>query len=156
MELPIETVQEYPRPPAMEHVPHRLRIWLAGEVVADSMAGFRVLETHHAPTYYIPPDDIAAMLTPADGTSFCEWKGTARYWDVTAGGRTAGRAAWSYDAPEQGFEALAGLVAFYAGLMEECRVGDIAAIQQPGDFYGGWTTPNLRGPIKGAAGTRHW
>ena len=25
-----------------------------------------------------------------------------------------------------------------------------------GDFYGGWITPELVGPFKGAPGTRHW
>ncbi len=27
---------------------------------------------------------------------------------------------------------------------------------QPGDFYGGWVTPNLDVQIKGAPGTKHW
>jgi hypothetical protein len=27
---------------------------------------------------------------------------------------------------------------------------------QPGDFYGGWLTPNLDGIAKGAPGTNHW
>jgi hypothetical protein len=47
-------------------------------------------------------------------------------------------------------------VAFYAALMDEVWVGDLRAIPQPGDFYGGWVTPNLDGQIKGAPGTTHW
>lgn len=156
MQLPQENVQDYPRPPALEPVPHRLRVLLDGKVVAETDAGFRVLETHHAPTYYFPPVDVRADLLPAAGASYCEWKGTARYWDVKIGTRTVERAAWSYETPTKGFSPLTGYIAFYAGLMEACYVGDVPVVPQPGDFYGGWTTPNLQGRIKGAPGTRHW
>ena len=80
----------------------------------------------------------------------------ARYFDVIAGAKTALRAAWAYDRPTAGFAALVGHVAFYAGLMDEAWVGDTRVHPQPGDFYGGWVTPNLQGRIKGAPGTQHW
>ena len=156
MTLPLENVQDYPRPPRLEPVPQRLRVMLGGDVVADTVAGFRVLETHHAPTYYLPPSDVLATLTPAQGRSFCEWKGVASYWDVTCGGTTAQRAAWSYGQPTKGFAEIEGYLAFYASKMEACFVGDMRVIPQPGDFYGGWVTPNLQGTVKGARGTEHW
>jgi uncharacterized protein (DUF427 family) len=151
-----ENVQSYPRPPALEPVPQRIMIWLGGAVVAQTTGALRVLVTHHAPSYYLPTEDIQATLRPVQGSSFCEWKGVARYFDVISGGKIAARAAWCYDSPTAGFAALAGYVAFYAGLMEKAWVGDLRVIPQPGDFYGGWVTPNLDGQIKGAPGTRHW
>lgn len=151
-----ENVQAYPRPPRLELVPQRLRVMLGGLLVADTTRGMRVLETHHAPTYYFPPDDVFADLRPVAGDSFCEWKGAARYFDVTAGGKTAQGAAWSYPSPTSRFAGLAGFLAFYAGKMDEAWVGDTRVTPQPGDFYGGWVTPNLTGRIKGAAGTQHW
>ena len=154
--LPVETVQDYPRPPALEPVPHRLRILLGGGIVAETVAGYRVLETHHAPTYYLPAADVRATLTPARGRSVCEWKGVASYWDVTLGGVTAPRAAWSYAAPTGRFAPIAGCFAFYAAAMDACLVAEHRVIPQPGDFYGGWVTDNLRGRIKGAPGTEHW
>ena len=33
-----------------------------GEVAADTQKGYRVLETHHAPTYYFPRSDVLARL----------------------------------------------------------------------------------------------
>jgi hypothetical protein len=51
---------------------------------------------------------------------------------------------------------IAGHVAFYAAQMDEVWVGDLRVIPQPGNFYGGWVTPNLDGQIKGAPGTQHW
>ena len=155
-DLPRENVQSYPRPPALERVPQRIILRLGGALVADTMRALRVLETHHAPTYYIPPADITAELRPAPGQSLCEWKGLARYVDVVAGGTTARRAAWIYDAPTERFRALAGHVAFYAGKMEACHVAGERVVPQPGDFYGGWVTANLDGIPKGARGTEHW
>ncbi len=155
-DMPRENVQAYPRPPALEPVPHRIRVVLGGETVAETSSALRVLETHHAPTYYLPPADILAELRPTQGSSFCEWKGAARYFDIVTPAATAQRAAWAYDKPTARFAALAGYVAFYAGLVDEAWVGDLRVIPQPGDFYGGWVTPNLDGQIKGAPGTRHW
>lgn len=151
-----ENVQDYPRPPALAAVAQTVTIHLGGTEAARSERALRVLETHHAPTYYLPPEDVAAALRPVAGATLCEWKGVARYFDVTAGGVTARRAAWRYDAPTPAFAPITGWLAFYAGLMEACWVGDMRVAPQPGDFYGGWVTPNLDGAIKGAPGTRHW
>lgn len=156
MTLLVENVQDYPRPPALQAVSEPLRVIFGGEVVAESVRAFRVLETHHAPTYYLPPDDVSARLTPARGSTFCEWKGRATYFDLHVGTQTARRAAWTYTLPTADFKALAGYLSFYAGSMDACFVGDERVIPQPGDFYGGWVTRNLRGQIKGAAGTENW
>ena len=155
-DLAIENVQSYPRPPALEHVAQRVSVSLGGTVIAESTRAIRVLETHHAPTYYILPEDVSATLIPTSGGSFCEWKGSAQYFDVIAGSITVNRAAWSYSKPTEPFASIAGYFAFYPGLMEECRVGDHRAVPQPGGFYGGWVTPNLLGIPKGARGTENW
>ncbi|MFP4044662.1 MAG: DUF427 domain-containing protein [Rhodosalinus sp.] len=155
-DLPSENVHDYPRPPVLEAVLQRLLVRLGGRVAADTAQGFRVLETHHAPTYYFPPRDVAAELRPAPGRSLCEWKGQARYFDVICSGVTASRAAWCYPDPTPRFRPIAGYLAFYAGAMEACFVGAERVLPQPGSFYGGWVTANLQGVAKGAPGTEHW
>lgn len=155
-ELIRENVQSYPRPPALEPVSQRIIIRLGGQMIADTTAAFRILETHHAPSYYLPPGDVTATLHPAAGQSLCEWKGAARYFDVEGGAVRSPRAAWAYDRPTARFAPIAGFIAFYAALMEACLVGDELVIPQPGDFYGGWVTSNLDGIPKGAPGTEHW
>jgi len=155
-DLPRENVQSYPRPPALEPVAQWVTLRLGGALVAQTSRALRVLETHHAPSYYLPPEDIRATLRPAEGSSLCEWKGMARYFDVLAGDKIAPRAAWAYDHPTAGFAGLAGYVAFYAGQMDEAWVGETRVLPQPGSFYGGWVTPNLEGRIKGGPGTQHW
>ena len=152
-----ESVWDYPRPPRIEPVAARLRVVFAGVTVAETTRGHRVLETSHPPVYVFPPDDIAeGVLTPEPGGTVCEFKGRARYFTLTAGGRRAGRAAWCYPEPTRAFRGIAGHVAFYASKVDEAWVGEARATAQEGDFYGGWITPDIEGPFKGAPGTLHW
>ncbi len=152
-----ENVQDYPRPPALEPVRDRLSVVLNGVEIAATTEGFRVLETHHAPSYYFPPDSVrAGVLRPSAGMTVCEWKGVASYFDVIVEPREELRAAWCYAAPGEAFAAIAGYVAFYPGQMDACQVGDLRVTPQPGGFYGGWVTPDLDGIVKGGPGTEGW
>ncbi len=156
MQLPIENVQDYPRPPALEPVPQEIIVRLGGQEIARTQDALRVLETHHAPTYYIPFEDIRAERVAAPGRSFCEWKGRARYWTLQAGDAVARRCGWDYPEPTARFAALKDHMAIYAHAVEACLVGGVAVTPQPGDFYGGWMTPNLTGIVKGGPGTEGW
>jgi uncharacterized protein (DUF427 family) len=152
-----ESVWVYPRPPRLEPVDRRIRVELGGLVIAETSAAYRVLETSHPPNYYLPPGDIRPdSLLRSHGRSFCEWKGEAHYFDVYAGDRVERAAAWGYDRPSAGFERIAGYVAFYAGRMDGCWVGDALVVPQPGDFYGGWITSDVAGPFKGEPGSEGW
>lgn len=152
-----ESVWEYPRPPRVEADPRRVTIELGGMVIADSTDALRVLETSHPPTYYIPRADIVPdALHAVSGSSFCEFKGLANYWDVVSGETVASAAAWGYRNPSPGYEQLVDHVAFYPGRMDRCTVGDNEVEAQAGDFYGGWITPDVVGPFKGGPGTRGW
>ena len=152
-----ESAWDYPRPPRLEPIERRLRVVLGGEVVADTVRGFRVLETSHPPNYYLPPEDIVeGALTPAHGATVCEWKGRARFFTVHGGDRTETEAAWCYDTPSEAFTPIRCYVAFYAQRMDACFVDDEQVTPQPGRFYGGWITPDVVGPFKGGPGSRGW
>ena len=152
-----ESVWDYPRPPRLEEVSARLRVIFNGQTIADTVAGYRVLETSHPPVYYLPPEDLAQQyLRAAQGSSWCEFKGHAKYWSLAVNGRETVNAAWNYPAPSPGFSAIAGYLAFYASRVDECWVGDERVQPQEGDFYGGWITSRIVGPFKGGAGTRGW
>jgi len=152
-----ESVWDYPRPPRLERTAERLRVTFGGETIADSVSGFRVLETSHPPVYYIPQADIRMdLIRPASGQSWCEFKGQARYWSIEAGDRRADSAAWSYPSPTPAFAAIADHLAFYASRVDDCYVGDERVQPQAGDFYGGWITSKIVGPFKGGAGTLGW
>lgn len=152
-----ESVWDYPRPPRVERTGHRIVVELGGATLVDTTDAVRVLETSHPPVYYLPRDAFApGSLEPAQGTSFCEFKGTAGYLSVTAGDRRAERAAWFYAGPSPGYEELRDRVAVYPAAMDRCLVDGEVVQAQAGDFYGGWITSSVVGPFKGPAGTRGW
>ena len=148
---------DYPRPPAARPSTRRVTVVLGGVTIADTRAAVRVLETSHPPTWYLPRGAfLEGALRAATGSSVCEWKGRAGYFDLVGGGRVATRAAWSYPNPTPAFAVLAGHVALYAGAVDACYVDDERVTPQPGGFYGGWITREIVGPFKGEPGTSHW
>jgi uncharacterized protein (DUF427 family) len=151
-----ESVWDYPRPPRLAADPREVVVKLDDVVVATTRRAIRVLETASPPTFYLPWADVTpGMLASAPGTSWCEWKGEARYWSlVTAPGRVE-RVGWSYPAPSPGFAAIREHVAFYASRLE-CFVAGERVRPQPGGFYGGWITGEIVGPFKGELGTSGW
>jgi uncharacterized protein (DUF427 family) len=153
-----ENVWDYPRPPAVAPCKRRVRVELGGEILADSSAALRVLETSHPPTIYIPPQDVRLdLLQTSDARStWCEFKGAARYLDAVTGGRRRRAVAWSYAQPSPAYQALRDHVAFYPGRVDAAWIGDERVEAQEGDFYGGWITAEVVGPFKGAPGTAGW
>jgi uncharacterized protein (DUF427 family) len=150
------SVWDYPRPPCLAPETREVVIRWGDVEVARTLRAIRVLETAHPPSFYLPWDDVARhLLQPAAGTSFCEWKGPARYWALVDGERRLANVAWSYPHPLAGAEALANCVAFYPRELD-CSVDGEAVRPQPGGFYGGWITPELTGPFKGEPGSEGW
>lgn len=126
---------------------------LDGRIIAETTDAVRVLETSHPPVYYLPRESfLPDVLKPADGTTFCEFKGIARYLSVGS----ADAAGWFYPAPSAGFEGLVGRVAVYPAQMDRCIVDGEVVQAQAGDFYGGWITEKIVGPFKGEPGTLRW
>lgn len=152
-----ESVWAFPRPAIAEAFPGHVVIEHAGRIVADTRSSIRTLETSHPPSYYIPRQDIAeGVLRRASGTSFCEWKGAAVYFDVVLGDIVLPAVGWSYPNPSPAFAALRDHIAFYAAPFERCSVDGETVVPQPGAFYGGWITGKLAGPFKGVPGSRFW
>ncbi|MCQ8184125.1 DUF427 domain-containing protein [Parvularcula maris] len=156
-----ESVWDYPRPPEVREAEAPLKVVFGGEVVAETSRGLKVVETAGAPVYHFPPEDVRKeLLTPSPGSTFCEWKGEAAYFDLTVNGQTAKRAVYCYPDPlddlGQGFSRIAGWYVFYAGAMDEVWVGEERATPQPGGYYAGWVTSRITGPIKGAPGSEGW
>jgi uncharacterized protein (DUF427 family) len=152
-----ESVWDYPRPPRLEKTNKRIEVVFGGVTLAYTSRAKRVLETSHPPVYYVPPQDVRMEhLRPSGAASFCEWKGQAQYYDISIEGRTEERAAWHYGDPAPPFGDIRDYVAFYPSKMDVCWVDGERVEAQPGDFYGGWITPDVVGPFKGGPGTLGW
>ncbi|MFN3242032.1 MAG: DUF427 domain-containing protein [Planctomycetota bacterium] len=160
-----ENVWDYPRPPRLERFAGSVRIEHAGIELVQATEAYRVLETSHPPTYYLPLASLtgaarAALRPSRRQVTACEWKGLASYLDLQLPGQRPLQAvAWTYEAPRRTFAALRGHLAFYAAQLDLCEVDGERVVRQAGDFYGGWITSWIQGGergFKGAPGTWGW
>ena len=58
-------------------------------------------------------------LAPSDTHTFCPWKGTASYYNVTVDGQVNQDAAWYYPDPMPAAENIRGRIAFWRGVHVE-------------------------------------
>lgn len=152
-----ESVWDYPRPPRVAADERLVIVVLAGHEVCRTQGALRVLETSHPPVFYLPLKDWAPRsLQAVDGSSYCEWKGSARYLTVLAGGTWAERAAWTYPEPVPAYDVLRDTVAVSPAAMDSCTVAGERVRPQDGGFYGGWVTDDVVGPFKGGPGSTFW
>ena len=113
-------------PMTFEPVGERVRVVAGGSVVADSEDAIYLNERGRSPVVYVPLRDVkAGVLEPTDHSSQCHLKGAANYFSLRLDdGRVLENAVWQYANPKDGAEELADLVAFYAHLIDDVRIGD--------------------------------
>jgi len=91
------TSAEQPQP-RIEPCAKRVRAYLGGVPVVDSVQAVMVWEHRWYPAYYFPPADVRTdLLAPSGRTSHRPVLGDSRLFTVTAGARVAEDAAWCYE-----------------------------------------------------------
>ena len=128
----------------VEQGPKRVRVYLEGEVVADTTRPFLVWEWPYYPTYYIPASDMHAKLVATGKTEHSPSRGDGKVYDIKVGAATAQAAALAY--PDSPLEALRDLVRLDWNSMSEWFEEDEPVYTHPRD-------PNKRVDI--LASTRH-
>jgi uncharacterized protein (DUF427 family) len=111
----------------------RVRVYLAGRQVADTLHPVLVWEIPYYPAYYLPLADVKAELVPTGKTEHSPSRGEAEVYDVRVDGATAEAAAWRY--PGSPLEALRGLVRFDWQAMDEWLEEDEPVYTHPRDPY---------------------
>ncbi len=153
-----ESVWDYPRPPALVASTEHVVVEHGGVVIAATRAAWRILETAHAPAYYIPARDVRTeFLVASNASSTCEFKGRAAYAHLAVPGRPVVRdACWWYPEPTTGYAPMAGAICFYPQRVDRCTVGGEVVVPLASSFYGDWPTSRIAGPWKGSPGTDWW
>jgi uncharacterized protein (DUF427 family) len=101
-------------PITIERTGNRIRVTVAGAVVADSDRALTLSEAGYASVHYFPPEDVdLTLLEPTDHTSWCPYKGEADYFSVPLGGERSVNAAWRYREAFPAVASIAGRIAFY-------------------------------------------
>ncbi len=101
-------------PIRIEPTPRRVRVRLGGKTVAETSRALTLFEASYPGVQYIPREDAdMALLTRTARKTHCPYKGDAAYYTISADGRTAEDAVWTYEQPLAGVAAIAGYLAFY-------------------------------------------
>jgi len=114
-----EEVFVHPRDPyhRIDTLPtsRRVRVLLAGEVLADSTAARALYETGLPIRYYVPFRDVRLeALELSDTVTQCAYKGSATHWSAKTGTGVASDVAWTYDdGVRREAEEVRGRIAFY-------------------------------------------
>jgi uncharacterized protein (DUF427 family) len=111
----------------------RVRAYLAGRTVVDTVRPVLVWEKPYYPTYYLPADDVLAKLEANGEISHSPSRGDAQVYDVVIDGHTAPAAAIRYrDSP---IEELRDLVRLEWNAMDEWLEEDEPVYVHPRDPY---------------------
>jgi len=91
----------------------RVHITLDDRLIVDTDAAIHLAETGYPPRWYLPRADVdRALLRESATRTHCPFKGDARYFGLQHDNATLTDAAWCYDTPLPGLEAIAGYLAF--------------------------------------------
>ncbi len=103
-------------PVQVEQGRKRVRAYLGGELVVDTIRPTLVWEVPYYPAYYLPREDVRAALVPTGRTEHSPSRGEAEYFDVKVSDRVGTEAAWAY--PDSPIEQLRDLVRLDWGAMD--------------------------------------
>jgi uncharacterized protein (DUF427 family) len=101
----------------------RVRVFVAGEPVAETRRARLLFETGFPRRCYIPREDVTGLrLDPSATRTICPYKGVASYWSAHAGGNQIADIAWSYEDPLLESLAIKGLLSFYPDKVERIEI----------------------------------
>jgi len=101
-------------PITIERNASRVRVTIAGRVVADTTRALTLRESDYSPVQYVPRDDVdMSLLERSDNQSYCPYKGDAAYYSIAIGGGRGENAVWTYEAPHDAVAAIREHLAFY-------------------------------------------
>ena len=101
----------------------RVRVRFAGKVVADTTRALALREASYPAVYYIPRADTdMSLLTGTNHSTHCQYKGDASYFTISADGRNAENAVWSYEQPFPAVAEIKEYLAFYPNRVDAIEV----------------------------------
>jgi uncharacterized protein (DUF427 family) len=106
--------------------PSRVRVSVAGRVVADTREALTLREGAYPPVQYVPRKDVDMSLLERTGhTTYCPYKGDCAYYSIPAGGAQSTNAVWTYETPFAAVSSIKDHLAFYPNRVD--------AIDDPAD-----------------------
>jgi uncharacterized protein (DUF427 family) len=100
-----------------------IRVEVNGETIAETTRAIFLFETSLPTRYYIPQEDInTTLLVPSKTTSYCPYKGTAKYWSVKVKDEVFENIIWGYPEPIAEIPKIKNYMAFWNEKSDKIRV----------------------------------
>ena len=92
----------------------KVRVTVAGRIVAESTRALRLEEKGYPPVYYLPRRDAdMSLLVRATHYTYCPYKGDCTYYSIPIGGTKSEYAVWTYENPYEAVADIKDHMAFY-------------------------------------------
>ena len=101
----------------------KVRVTVAGKIVAESMQALRLEEKGYPPVYYLPRNDAdMSLLERTTHYTYCPYKGDCTYYSIPIGGTKSEYAVWTYEKPYEAMAAIKEHLAFYPSRVDAIQV----------------------------------
>ena len=110
-------------PIAISPAEGKVRVMVAGNIVAESMRALRLEEKGYPPVYYLPRNDAdMSLLERTTHYTYCPYKGDCTYYSIPIGGTKSEYAVWTYEQPHEAVAAIKEHLAFYPSRVDAIEV----------------------------------
>jgi uncharacterized protein (DUF427 family) len=101
----------------------KVRVTVAGRIVAESTQALRLEESVYPPVYYLPRNDAnMSLLVPTTHYTYCPYKGDCTYYSIPIGGPKSENAVWTYEKPHEAVASIQEYLAFYPSRVDGIEV----------------------------------
>ena len=101
----------------------KIRVTVAGKIVAESERSLRLEEKGYPPVYYLPRNDAdMSLLVRTTHYTYCPYKGDCTYYSISIGGSKSEYAVWTYEKPYEAVASIKEYLAFYPSRVDAIEV----------------------------------
>lgn len=101
----------------------KVRVTIAGKIVAESAQALRLEEKGYPPVYYLPRKDAdMSLLVRTTHYTYCPYKGDCTYYSIPIGGSKSEYAVWTYEKPYEAVADIKEHLAFYPSRVDAIEV----------------------------------
>jgi uncharacterized protein (DUF427 family) len=101
----------------------KVRVTVAGKIVAESTRALRLEEKGYPPVYYLPRRDAdMSLLERTTHYTYCPYKGDCTYYSISIGGVKSEYAVWTYETPYEAVADIKEYLAFYPTRVDAIEV----------------------------------
>ena len=101
----------------------KVRVTVAGTILAESQRAVLLEEKGYSPVYYLPRDDAdMSLLVRSEHSTYCPYKGDCSYYSIPIGGSQSENVVWTYERPHEAVASIREYLAFYPSRVDAIEV----------------------------------